>query len=96
MFSIFTRQQNHEYTDYWTLIPDSPSIDLRVTSGIVFLIKKKFFFNVQVILGFPGGSDGKESACSVGDLSSIPGLGRSPGEGDGYPLQYSCIENSMD
>ena len=41
--------------------------------------------------GFPGGSDGKESACRVGDLGSIPGLGRSPGEGNGYPLQCSCL-----
>ena len=47
-------------------------------------------------LGFPGGSAGKESPCNVGDLGSIPGLGRSPGEGNGYPLQYSCLENSMD
>ena len=46
--------------------------------------------------GFLGGSDGKESACNVGDLGLIPGLGRSPGEGNGYPLQYSCLENSMD
>ena len=43
-----------------------------------------------------GGSDGKASACSVGDLGSIPGLGRSPGEGNGNPFQYSCLENSMD
>ena len=47
-------------------------------------------------MGFPCGSAGKESACSVGDLGSIPGLGRSPGEGKGYPLQYSGLENSMD
>ena len=47
-------------------------------------------------LGFPGGSDGKESACSVGDLGSVPGLGRSPGEGDGNPLQYSGLENPRD
>ena len=46
--------------------------------------------------GFPGGSDGKESTCNVGDLGSIPGLGRSPGEGNGYPLQYSCLENFAD
>ena len=45
---------------------------------------------------FPGGSDGKESACNKGDLGSIPGLGRSPGEGSGCPLQYSCLENPMD
>ena len=42
---------------------------------------------------FPGGSDGKESACNTGDLGSIPGLGRSPGRGNGTPLQYSCLEN---
>ena len=46
--------------------------------------------------GFPGGSDGKASACNVGDLGSIPGLERSPGEGNGNPLQYSCLENPMD
>ena len=45
---------------------------------------------------FPGGSDGKASAYNAGDLCSIPGLGRSPGEGNGNPLQYSCLENSMD
>ena len=45
---------------------------------------------------FPGGSDSKESACNAGDLGLIPGLGRSPGEGNGYLLQYSCLENSMD
>ena len=47
-------------------------------------------------MGFPGGSDGKESAGNAGDLGSIPGSGRSSGEGNGYPLQYSCLENSMD
>ena len=47
-------------------------------------------------LDLPGGSDGKESTCCVGNLGSIPGLGRSPGEGNGYPLQYSGLENSVD
>ena len=47
-------------------------------------------------MGFPCGSAGKESACNVGDLGSIPGLGRSSGEGKGYPLQYSGLENSTD
>ena len=46
--------------------------------------------------GFPGGSASEESTCSAGDLSSIPGLGRSCGEGNGYPLQYSLLENPMD
>ena len=46
--------------------------------------------------GFPGGSEGKASACNAGDLGSIPGSERSPGEGNGNPLQYSCLENPMD
>ena len=46
--------------------------------------------------GFPGGSEVKASACNAGNLGSIPGLGRSPGEGNGNPLQYSCLENPMD
>ena len=48
-----------------------------------------------MFLGFPCGSAGKESACNAGDLGLIPGLGRSPGEGKGYPLQYSGLENSI-
>ena len=47
-------------------------------------------------VGFSGGSDGEESACNEGDPGLSPGLGRSPGEGNGYPLQYSGLENSMD
>ena len=46
--------------------------------------------------GFPGGSDSKESICKAGDPGSIPGLRRSPGEGNGYPLQYSFLENPID
>ena len=55
-------------------------------------MRKSFF----LVLGFPCGSASKESACNVGDLGSVPGLGRSPGEGKGYPLEYSGLENSMD
>ena len=47
-------------------------------------------------MGFPGGSEVKASVCNVGDLDSIPGSGRFPGEGNGNPLQYSCPENPMD
>ena len=60
------------------------------------LLEKGQATPTPVFLGFPGGSAGKESACNVGDLGSIPGLGRYPGEGKGYPLQYSGLENSMD
>ena len=57
-----------------------------------------FYFYVSFIvrMDFPGGSDGKESVCNVGDLGSVPELGRSLGEGNGNLLQYSCLENSMD
>ena len=47
-------------------------------------------------MGFPGGSDGKESACNAGDLGLIPGSGRSPAEGNGNPFQHSSLENPMD
>ena len=58
-----------------------------------------FFFLKQVpvlLMGSPGGSEGKESACNAGDLGLIPGSARSPGKGNGNPLQYSCLENPMD
>ena len=51
---------------------------------------------LSIMMGFPGGSDGKESACNAGDPGSIPGLGRPLGEENSNPLQYSCLENSMD
>ena len=54
------------------------------------------FFICIFLVGFPGGSDSKELACNAEDLGSIPGLGRSPGEGNDYPLQYSCLENPID
>ena len=54
------------------------------------------FYRVVRNIGFPGSSDGKEFTCHAGDLISIPGLGRSPGEGNGYPLQYFGLKNSMD
>ena len=55
-----------------------------------------FPFNFLFYISFPACSANKESACNAGDLGLIPGLGRYPGEGNGYPLQYSCLENSMD
>ena len=67
-------------------------------SGQDCRVNTSFFFSpyaVQHVSSFPGGLDGKESACNAGDLGSIPGSGRPPGEGHGYPLQYSCLENPM-
>ena len=63
----------------------------KVDINVLFLI-----FIYLAVLGFPGGSDGKESTCSAGDQGSIPGSGRPPGEENENPLQYSCLENSMD
>ena len=60
------------------------------------LLWRRHRLPTPVFLGFPCGSAGKESACNGGDLGSVPGLGRSPGERKGYPLQYSGLENSMD
>jgi len=61
-----------------------------------FNYKFPFLRFSPILMGFPGGSDGKEFACNAGDLGSVPGLGRSPREGNGYPLQYSSLENCMD
>ena len=60
------------------------------------VIVKKSSEHTRLLWGFPGGSNGKESACNAGDLDLIPGSGRSPGEGKGDPLQCSCLDNSMD
>ena len=74
-----------------------------ISYQIIMLYTLYYSFICQLYLNivrnfpdFPGGSDGKVSAYNVGDLGSIPGLGRSPGEGNGSPLQYSCLENPMD
>ena len=56
----------------------------------------KIMESLTSIMGFPGGSEGKVSACNAGDLGSIPESGRIPGEGNGNPLQYSCLENPKD
>ena len=73
----------------------------RSDSVLGFLPPLRFSWILQIwwkvlCLGFLGGSDDEESACNAGDLGSVPWLGRSPGEGNGNPLQYSCLENSMD
>ena len=68
----------------------TPSFDL-LFPGFFFPLKKSF-----LDVGFLGNSESKESACNAGDPGSIPELGRSPGDGNGNPLQYSCLKNSMD
>ena len=81
----------------------APCVKQGLRSGVA---KRKVFLDVKMDddswvnlskkMGFPGGSEVKESACNEGDLGWIPGLGRSPGEGNGNALQYSFLENSMD
>ena len=63
---------------------------------LFFVVVVRFMFPLTAEEGFSGGSDGKASACNVGDPGSIPVSGRSPGEGNDNPLLYSCLENSMD
>ena len=63
---------------------------------MILLYSLKVFNCILVSVDFPGGSDGKASAYNEGDLGSIPGSGRSPGEGNGNPFKYSCLENPMD
>ena len=85
---------NSVYTLYWSNLDGSGAdlcICLAVMNSSNFIIRFTTWYS-----GFPGGSGGKVSACNAGDLGSIPGSGRSPGEGNGNLLQYSCLENSMD
>ena len=77
----------------------SPYIFLRVDSfshsGLGQILQENVSISACLYLGFLGGSDGRESAYSAGDMGLITGSGRFPGEGNGNPLQYSCLENSM-
>ena len=77
-----------------SLLTELPAKPL--TLLIKLLILTVFGPQLCTRMGFPGSSDGKASAYNAGDLGSIPGLGRSPGEGNGNPLWYSCLENPMD
>ena len=87
-FFFFLHDSIHVSMPFSQIIPPSLSHP-HMTTGKTIALTRSYE-------GFPGGSDGKLSACSAGGPGLIPGLGRSPGEGDGNPLQYSCLENSMD
>ena len=69
---------------------------IQIYYTIHIMSKLYIYLCAYVFMGFPGGSDGKEGACNAGDLGSVPGLGRSSGEGNGYSLQFSCLESPMD
>ena len=102
-FSTETQQVIRELQDIFQVMKGK-KLQLRILYSARFLIrfdgKIKCFTGKQElrefsIMGFPGGSAGKESPCNVGGLGSIPGLGRSPVEGKGYPLQYPGLNNSV-
>ena len=76
--------------------PSLPALNLSQHQGLEFPFSAELLTCPQTHMGCPGGSDGEASACDAGDLASIPGPGRSPGEGNGNPLQCSCLESSMD
>ena len=82
----------------YTIVTDSIIVFNVLAKHLKILLKSKFSPLIIKIAyqGFPGGSDSKESACNAGNPALIPGLGRSPGEGNGNPHQYSCLENPMD
>ena len=79
-----------------TVVPPEGTYHSSWAASRVFSVSFLFSSFIMMFLGFPGGSDGKESACNAGDPGSIPGSERSPGEGKGYPLLYSCLENLTD
>ena len=84
-------------TDPWTcenFIKDRDGIHCKKRKTVQKLVQ--LVIRLGKIVLSPGGSEVKASACNAGDLGSIPGLGRSPGEGNGNPLQYSCLENPME
>ena len=91
MTNYFSSDSTNVYS-YWQCM--SVLVDLYPTQHLV--LSDSLTFNSQAIVEFPDSSVGKEPTCNSGDPGSIPGSGRSPGEGIGYPLQYSGLENSMD
>ena len=88
LIEAYNAREKNQYSVYLSKLGVSCQIDEVVLPILIFFPLSLF--------GFPGGSEDKVSACKAGDLGSTPGLGRCPGEGNGNPLQYSCLENPMD
>ena len=92
------RAANHGIAKSWTRLSDCTELMCRFDKHIYCKVIPtiKLINTPSPHRGFPGGSDSKAYACNAGDPGAIPGLGRSPGEGNGNPLQHSCLENPMD
>ena len=88
LIEAYNAREKNQYSVYLSKLGVSCQIDEVVLPILIFFPLSLF--------GFPGGSEDKASACNAGNPGLIPGLGRSPGEGNGNPLQYSCLENPMD
>ena len=94
---IYTHTHMYVYTLVAQLVKNLPAVqETQFDSWVRKIRWRRDRLPTPIFLGFNCGSAGKESACNAGDLGSILGLGRSPGEGKGYPLQYSGLERSMD
>ena len=94
-FSFETAQTLKYLSPFQWIFPNQES-NQKSSQGLWHCRQILYQFSYQVFFGFPGASAGKESSCNVGELGSIPGLGRSPGEENGCPLLYSGLENSRD
>ena len=100
VFSQWQHSCHHTETifsvpNHTTCIPN-PAINCLISTWLNSTLSTRLYIHLPLDRGFPWSSDGKESACNVGDLGSISGFRRSPGEGKGYPYQYSGLENFMD
>ena len=99
-YNLDAQQQNSQFPSHNTSLvrPGNNFVQNNEisSSNFALLTSPEQIWTIETSGGFPSGSDGKESACNTGDLDSVPESGRSPGEGNGNPSQYSCLENAMD
>ena len=96
IYATYLVFMKHQFCTRYVPIIDCPDSWPRFSSWVWKICWRRDRLPTPVFSGFPCGSAGKEAACNAGDLGLIPGLGRSPGEGDGHPLQHSGLENSVD
>ena len=88
-----TNSMDMSLSNFWEMVKDREAWPAAVHGVTMSQTQLSNWTTTRTHVGFPGGSDHNKSACKAGDPGSIPGLGKSPREGNGYPLQYSCLEN---